>query len=95
MFSRPSVPIPGIQLKADKSEVGGISFLGLLGWFSSAKNDYTTHISLPGESRGRWFSLLADFVARRSISSHELETLIGRMFFIASPAFWEIREDSS
>ena len=78
----PFCSILGIQLKGKKSEVGWrIAFLGRRGWFPPKENGYTLHISLPGEKRASREALLADFIARRSISTHELEKLIGRLSF--------------
>ena len=72
----------GITLKTGKSEVGTrVAFLGLQGWFPSAENKYTLHISLPGDKRKACESLLADYIHRRSISHQELEKLIGRLSF--------------
>ena len=81
VFSR-FCEIMGITLKPGKSEVGPkITFLGLLGWFPTAENNYTLHISLPEEKRQAWSALLADFISKRSLSHQELEKLIGRLSF--------------
>ena len=72
----------GITHKPGKSEVGReITFLGLLGWFPTAANNYTTHISLPEEKRKARSALLADFISKCSLSHQALGKLIGRLFF--------------
>ena len=63
----------GVTLKTGKSEVGTrVAFLGLHGWFPTAENTYTLHISLLGDKRKGCASLLAEYITRRSISHQEL-----------------------
>ena len=72
----------GITLKPRKSDVGHeITFLGLLGWFPKAANNYTLRISLPEEKRKALSDLLADFVSKCPLSLQDLGKLVGRLPF--------------
>ena len=80
----------GITLKAGKSEVGTrVAFLGIQGWFPTAGNRYALHIPLPGGKRKARAALLADYIARRSISHQELAKLIDRLSFSQTLLFGE------
>ena len=78
----------GIRLKAEKSEHGqSITFLGLLGHFPCKANDFKLSVTLDPPKASRWASEINGFIIKRSISSPELEKLIGKLGFSQTNLF--------
>ena len=72
----------GIQLKSPKSEWGQrVTFLGLEGSFPCRANDYKLPVSFPADKARRWTKEVSSFISAGSITSHELEKLIGKLGF--------------
>ena len=78
----------GIKLKEEKSEVGQkVSFLGLLGHFPCQSNNFQLSVTLTPEKASKWVAEIRGFIRNRSISSHELDKLIGKLGFSQTSLF--------
>ena len=78
----------GIKLKVEKSEVGQkVTFLGLLGHFPCHENNFQLSVTLTPEKASKWVCEINGFIKNRSISSHELEKLIGKLGFSQTSLF--------
>ena len=73
-------PKLGIRLKPPKSEWGQmVTFLGAEGSFPCRANDYKLSVALTAEKANKWDADVAGYIRNRSISSHELGNLIGKL----------------
>ena len=78
----------GVKLKLEKSEYGQkVTFLGLMGFFPCRENDFQLSVTLTQEKASRWCQEIREFLKRRSISSPELEKLIGKLGFSQTNLF--------
>ena len=78
----------GIQLKEEKSEWGAkVTFLGLQGFFPCRAYNFQLSVSLTPEKALSRAAEIQSFVERRSISSSELEKLIGKLGFSQTNLF--------
>lgn len=78
----------GIRLKSSKSEWGqAATFLGLQGSSPCRANDYVLSVSLTPEKAHKRSLEVAGFIWPHSISSHELEKLIGELGFSQTNLF--------
>ena len=72
----------GIQLKKKKSETGEkITFLGLLGTFPDPTRKQKLRVTLTPEKADKWSKAIRNVLHVGSISSQELEKLIGKLCF--------------
>ena len=78
----------GIKLKAEKSEWGSkVTFLGLQGFFPCKTDGYQLSVTLTSEKASKWADEIAGHIRTRSISSPELEKLIGKLGFSQTNLF--------
>ena len=78
----------GVKLKVEKSEVGQkVTFLGLLGHFPCRDNNFQLSVTLTPDKALKWVTEIKGFIRDRSISSHDLEKLIGKLGFSQTSLF--------